>query len=434
MNRGAPTLVRSAGRVAALLWLGLTAASCGAAVAGQSRPSCDPDDGGLALPEGFCALVVADGLGRARHMGIAPNGDIFVVLRGGRGGGAGVAALRDTTGDGRADVVVRFGDAGGTGLSLHGEELYVAPDWGVLRYRIPAGQLTPSGPPDTIVAGLPGPRTQHAAKSAVLDGAGHLYVNIGAPANSCQVADRTAGSPGQDPCPLLERRAGIWRFEADRTGQTHADGLRFATGLRNTFALAVHPETGILYGVQHGRDQLHQNWPELFDEEAGAEKPAEELVEIQQGDDFGWPYCFYDPALGRKVLGPEYGGDGERVGRCADKEDPLVAFPAHWAPESLLFYAGDQFPERYRGGAFVAFHGSWNRAPLPQAGYNVAFVPFSGGRPTGEWEVFADGFAGERKDPRNAAHRPTGLAIGPDGSLYVTEDRSGRIWRILYRG
>jgi glucose/arabinose dehydrogenase len=109
-----------------------------------------------------------------------------------------------------------------------------------------------------------------------------------------------------------------------------------------------------------------------------------------------------------------------------------VAFPAHWAPNGLLFYAGTQFPERYRGGAFIAFHGSWNRAPLPQGGYNVVYVPFVGNVSSGEWEVFADGFAGADMSPRNAEHRPVGLAEGPDGSLYVSDDAGGRIYKIYY--
>jgi glucose/arabinose dehydrogenase len=164
------------------------------------------------------------------------------------------------------------------------------------------------------------------------------------------------------------------------------------------------------------------------------EKPAEEFVLIGQGSDFGWPYCYYDPASDTKVLAPEYGGDGREVGRCAEKDDPLIAFPAHWAPNGLHFYRGDQFPAEYNGGAFIAFHGSWNRAPMPQGGYNVVFAPFEGNEPTGEWSVFADGFAGSDVSPRGAAHRPVGIAEGPDGSLYVSDDAGGRIYRILYVG
>ena len=112
-----------------------------------------------------------------------------------------------------------------------------------------------------------------------------------------------------------------------------------------------------------------------------------------------------------------------------------MAFPGHWAPNDVAFYGGTQFPQKYRGGAFVAFHGSWNRAPLPMAGYNITFVPFAGGTP-GTREVFADGFAGKTPlmSPSDAVARPGGLAVGPDGSLYITEDVKGRVWRVMYTG
>jgi glucose/arabinose dehydrogenase len=112
----------------------------------------------------------------------------------------------------------------------------------------------------------------------------------------------------------------------------------------------------------------------------------------------------------------------------------LVAFPAHWAPNDLLFYSGKNFPAKYQGGAFVAFHGSWNRAPEPQAGYKVVFQPMKAGKPAGAYEVFADGFAGVLADnnPRNAQYRPVGLAIAPDGALYVSDSQKGRVWRISY--
>ena len=117
-----------------------------------------------------------------------------------------------------------------------------------------------------------------------------------------------------------------------------------------------------------------------------------------------------------------------------EKKGPAFAFPAHWAPEAILFYTADQFPAKYRNGAFISFHGSWNRDPLPQGGYKVVFLPFENGRPAAEFEVFADGFAGPDVSPRDALHRPTGLAVGPDGSLYIADDKGGRIWRVLYVG
>ena len=396
---------------------------------------CDPDNGGLTLPPGFCALVVADGISGVRHMVVAPNGDIFVARRRTRGDSTapvGVLALRDSDGDGRAEVQANFADRAGTGIALHGGYLYFGPNDGVVRFPLPEGSLEPSGPAEVIVSGLPAGR-RHRAKSLAIDG-GDLYVNIGAPSNTCQEEDRTAGSPGIDPCPQLATRGGIWKFDANTLGQTQTDGERFATGLRNVVALTLHPTSKALYGVQHGRDQLHQNWPELFSEEDQAEKPAEELVRIRKDDDYGWPYCYYDSELESLVLAPEYGGDGKKVGRCRDKGQPMLDFPAHWAPNAILFYTGDQFPEEYKGGAFIAFHGSWNRAPLPQAGYKVVYVPFDGAWPKGDYDTFADGFAGEIMSPRDADYRPGGLAQGPDGSLYISSGKGGRIWRVLYKG
>ena len=320
---------------------------------------------------------------------------------------------------GRADSQNRFGEWYGSGIALYDGWVYFSPDDRVVRYRMFPDSLVPSTRAQTIVSGLPadGP---HRAKSIAISPTGDLYVNIGSLSNTCQEQDREPGSPGQDPCLELERRDGIWKFDANGLNQVQADGERFATGLRNVVALALNPINGGLYGVLHGRDQLAQLWPDLYTVEQSAEKPSEELVRIELGDDFGWPYCYHDLEQNKLVLGPEYGGDGQAVGRCANKKEPLMAFPGHWAPDGLLFYTGEMFPELYRGGAFIAFHGSWNRAPLPQGGYKVVFVPFASDEPAGSYEVFADGFAGENVGPRSATHRPMGLAQGPDGSLYIT--------------
>jgi glucose/arabinose dehydrogenase len=362
---------------------------------------------------------------------VAPNGDLFVALRNTRDGKGGVIALRDTNRDGRMDVRERFGDNGGSGVALRGTDLFFATDDAVLRYTIPRSGLRPSGTPDTIVSQLPAVRS-HTAKTIALRG-NDLFVNVGSPSNSCQTEDRQSQSPGQDPCPELATRAGIWRFDVRRTRQTQSDGERWATGIRNAVAITVDPSNGTLWAAQHGRDQLGQNWPAHFDTTAGAELPAEELLRVERGDDFGWPYCFYDGSAKRKVLAPEYGGDGQKVGRCASVKVPVAAMPAHWAPNGVLIYRGTQFPARYRGGAFIAFHGSWNRAPRPQGGYNLVFVPLTNGR-AGTYEIFANGFAGESVQPAGAAHRPVGLAMGPDGSLYVSDDKGGRIWRVVWRG
>jgi glucose/arabinose dehydrogenase len=406
---------------------------CVWASSASAQAQCDADNGGLKLPSGFCAVVFADGITGARHLVVAPSGEVFVAVRNARGGTrGGVVALRDTTGDGKADVQVKFGDNGGTGIALRGTDLYFATDDAVLRYTLPAGNVLAHTTPDTVVRGLPA-MGGHVAKSIALGSGDDLFVNIGSRTNSCQSQDRQTGSAGQDPCPELNSRAGIWRFSATGRNQTQSDGKRFATGLRNVVAIATGP-AGELNGVQHGRDQLFQNWGQKFTAEQSAENPAEILVRIVEGDDYGWPYCYYDGAQKSHVLAPEYGGDGREQGRCANVKQPLAAYPAHWAPNGLALYDAAQFPPPYRGGAFIAFHGSWNRGPLPQAGNNVVFQRMTNGTPAGDFEVFAEGFAPPGTPPRTAPHRAMAVAVGPDGSLYVSDDAGGRIWRIMARG
>ena len=397
-----------------------------------ARPACRADNAGLTLPAGFCAQVFADSVGQARHLVVAPNGDVFVATADNAGGG--VVALRDTTGDGVADLKQKFGPGtGGTGIALKGEWLYFAPNDVVVRYRMPAGSLRPGSAPDTIARNLPNDRS-HRAKSIAIGPDGALYVNMGSPSNSCQQKDRELESPGKDPCPELDTRAGVWWFDPDKTGQTQADGRRFATGLRNTVALFSHPRDNQLYGAVHGRDGFLQQWPKLYNEKQSAELPAEILVNLKDGDDYGWPYCYYDQTTKENVLNPEYGGDGKRAGRCAQVQKPLMGFPGHWAPNGGAFYTGTQFPATYRDGLFIAFHGSWNRAPLPQDGYRVVFAPFANGKPAGTYQTFADGFRGAGAAGDDAAHRPVGLAVGPDGSLYIADDKAGRIYRVVHRG
>lgn len=395
-----------------------------AATARAAKPECAVNNAGLTLPRGFCAMLVADSVTGARHLVVQPNGDLFVSSS-----REGVIALRDTTGDGRADIVQKWGGFRSSEVVLRGGYAYADFGTGILRFPIASGALTPSGPADTLIAGLPG--GGHGLKTFTFGDDGTLYVNIGSRTNACQVEDRKLLSKGLDPCVERETRAGIWAFRSDKTGQTAADGVHFGTGIRNAVAMAIHPTTRTLYVMQHGRDNLAQNWPALFDTTKSAETPAEEMFEVKTGDDFGWPYCYYDRQLGKKIFAPEYGGDGKTVGKCADYKGNAASFPGHWAPNGLLFYTSAAFPERYRNGAFVAFHGSWNRAPLPQQGFKVVFQPMRDGKASGDFEVFADGFrSGEGTAAR--IHRPVGLATGPEGSLYVTDDAGGRIWRIMY--
>jgi len=381
-------------------------------------PSSCTRTSGLTLPEGFCAVVVAERLGRVRQITVLPNGDVVAALASGNGG---LVALRDTDGDARADAQQYFFGDGGTGILYRDGLLWFAPNSRVVRWAWRLGDLRPAGDPEVVVEGLP--TGGHAAKSFALLG-DDLIVNIGSETISCQVANRSYRSPGQDPCDELQRRAGLWRFRTDRLHQHQRDGVRFATGLRNTLALALEPGSGRLYAAPHGRDQLGQNWG--YSDEQNAELPAEELVQVESGDDFGWPYCYYDQLQGRKVLAPEYGGTGTTIARCGAKKNPLIGFPGHWAPMAMVFYEGTQFSAKYRGGLFLAFHGSWNRAPRPQQGFRVVFVPFIGpGKPAGTYETFATSARGE------TALRPAGLAVGPDGSLYIGDEASGTIWRVM---
>jgi len=385
----------------------------------HAPPSTCTRNGGLSLPEGFCAVLVADQLGRVRQIVVLPNGDVLAALAGGEGG---LVTLRDADGDGRAEQKKYFHNEGGTGIGYRDGHVWFAPNWGVIRWKWNPGDLAPAASPETIVKGLP--TGGHAAKTFAFPGGDALIVNIGSETNSCQREDRASRSPGHDPCTELETRAGLWRFQANRPGQRSRDGTRFATGLRNAMALAVEPRTGTLFAAPHGRDQLAQNWG--FSDAQNAALPAEEFMAVEQGDDFGWPYCYFDGQQGKKVLAPEYGGDGRAIGRCAGTKLPLIGFPGHWAPMAIAFYTGSQFPERYRGGAFIAFRGSWNRAPLPQEGYRVVFVPFgANGRPGGAYETFAT----SQKGP--TALRPAGVALGPDGSLYIGDEASGSVWRVM---
>jgi glucose/arabinose dehydrogenase len=395
----------------------------------------DENNAGLSLPDGFAAVLVADNIGRARHIAVNNNGDIYVRLRDDDSEKS-IVALRDTTGDGKADIIEYFNDyTRGSGIEINNNFLYFSSDTTVQRYPLENEKLIPEEAPEIIVKDF-GYQTSHSSKPLTFDQSGNMYVTVGAPSNACQEKDRTLGSPGQDPCPLLDLYGGIWQFKADKVNQTQVDdGLRYATGIRNAMAIQWNTSSNILYGLQHGRDQLHQLYPEMYTEKESAELPAEEFLLIREGVDFGWPYCYYDPEQNKKILAPEYGGNGKIIGRCENAEDPIMAFPAHYAPNDLLFYNGNNFPDKYENGAFIAFHGSWNRAPLEQKGYNVVFVPFNGEKPSGEWEVFADGFAGTSsiRGPGDAEYRPMGLALGPDGSIYITDSQQGRIWRIFYQ-
>ena len=407
-------------------------------------PPSDPDNGGITLPGGFEAVVVTDSIGPARHLAVNDNGDIYVKLRFSAKGGN--VALRDTDNDGKADIIQHFGsykDVGSlaNGMRIHKGYLYYSSSLAIYRSKLTPGKLIPESEMETVLTDDHGHGAHwHITKPVSFDDKGFMYVPFGTPSNNCMdMANTPGGKPGQPgifPCPELEQHAGIWRFDANKTGLTQKDGTLFATGLRSIVAMDWNKTDKSLYVLQHGRDNLHRLFPELFTAWQSAVLPSEEFFKIKEGDDAGWPYYYYDQIQKKQLMTPEYGGDGKKEGKGKDLAQPLIGFPGHWAPNDLYFYQGNQFPARYKNGAFIAFHGSTNRAPYPQAGYFVAFVPFKNGAPTGDWEVFADGFAGV--DPivnvRDAIYRPMGIAMGPDGSLYISETEKGKIWRVIYKG
>lgn len=404
----------------------------------QADAGCASPSDGLTLPPGFCAEIFADKLGHVRHIVAGADGILYANSAPDREDShvaSGLILLQDRDGDGRADHIERpfSGQTGGTGIALDHDRLFLENGDHILRYRLDGTTHRPMGAAERVVVGLPS-GGDHDSHSIALRADGSLFVNSGSATNACQVDNRQSGSSGQTPCTEKALRAGIWRFDAAGTGQRFGPAARFASGIRNAVGLTVDGK-GRLFATQHGRDQLHENWSRLYSAKQGQELPAEELIEVAAGADYGWPECYYDPAAGRLVLAPEYGGDGgTAVGVCAARRGPVAAFPAHWAPNAVAFYTGTLFPTRYRDGAFIAFHGSWNRAPGPQQGFNIVFQPMENGRASGKYILFADGFAGPERASGKANYRPTGLAIGPDGSLYVSDDKQGRIWRIRYRG
>jgi glucose/arabinose dehydrogenase len=394
---------------------------------------------GMRIPPGFEATVFAEMEGYARHMAVRDDGTLYLALtvRMGRGSTMGLVAMQDRDGDGVADVIERFAtNIPGTALQFHDGDLYFGSKTAVYRFSFDGDELIPSAEPEIVVDGFPVQRL-HEAKTFAIDNEHNLYVNVGAPSNACMEEFRTRGSPGQLPCPHLEVQASVWRYDADAIGQVQVeDGEQFATGIRNAVAIQWSEEHERVYFLTHGRDALATLYPEYFTVEESAELPSEEMHILVAGGKYGWPYSYYDHIQGKRLLAPEYGGDGKKETEAGLYAEPIATFPAHWAPNDLMFYTGEQFPARFRDGAFVVFHGSWNRAPLPQAGYNVVFVPFDGALPGPDFEIFAEGFEGADvlENPGAAVHRPTGIAEGVDGELYISSTVSGRVWQVRYVG
>ena len=426
-----------------ILLSGIVIASALAFSTAQSKlPAPDPDDGAITLPPGFRALVVADNLvvgrkagntaERLRGIAVAPNGDIYAKTRLGP-----IFALRDTTGDGRIDETKEFGPGdGGTHIAFHDGWLYHSSRTAVYRYKYTPGELVPTSPLQTVVSNLPAER-DHDAKAFAFDDQGRMLVEIGSPYNVYSKPDRQLGAKGMDATEFQKTYGGFWRFDANKLNQTQADGVRFSTGHRHALALAWQPVSRSFFMVQMGRDNLNVVDPEHYDALDNAERVSEVMHLVKEGSNFGWPYSYWDPIKTARMVAPEFGGDNIKRVDPDPYDKPVIAFPGHWAPIQMTVYSGTQFPEKYRNGTFVAFHGSWNRAPRAQAGYQIGFVPFDDkGMPVGTYETFADDFAGKREfvSTGDARFRPLGLAVGPDGSLYISDTEKGRIWRVIYTG
>ena len=407
-------------------------------------PKGDSDNGGLFLPGGFEAVVVADSVGKARHLAVNKNGDIYIKLRV-PVNGKGIVVMRDTDNDGKANQTEYFGnynDVGnyGTAMRIHNGYLYFTTAGEVYRQKLSPGKMVPEGEVELLVTDdykNDEHGSSHIAKPLAFDDQGNMFVPFGSPSDVCGIRDRQPGSMGKDPCPELAEHAGIWKFSDSTPNQTlKKDGIRYATGIRSVVAMDWNKKEKCLYVVQHGRDDFVRQFPDYYNPWQSALLPAEEFFKVPEGTDGGWPYYYFDYMQGKKLLNPEYGGDGHKEGNAKDVTQPLIGFPGHFAPNDLFFYTGKQFPARYKNGAFIAFHGSTIRSPYPQGGYFVAFVRMKDGKPSADWEVFADGFLGRETivNTSDAAYRPMGIAMGPDGSLYLSESEKGKIWRVMYKG
>ena len=267
--------------------------------------TCNAGNGGITLPPGFCAIVVADQVGLARHIAVRPNGDLYVALRAVPNGSdkGGILALRDRDGNGTADRKQRFGTLGGTGIAWFQGALYFAADDRVLRYTISGGSLTPSSAPATIVSGLP-TAVEHKAKNITFS-TSHMYVNIASGSNSCQVAEPSPGVPrGRTHVPSFRPGQACGATIPPAPDSCRRPGCDTPPGCGTCWRSRSTPGTGVLYGVQHDRDLLGMNWPKLFTMAEDAAIPSEELVRIDQGNDYGWPYCHHDRLQGKKCSPP----------------------------------------------------------------------------------------------------------------------------------
>ncbi len=389
---------------------------------------------GIKLPAGFHATVVADKLGVLRHIAFRDNDNLYVSTQWSATGAAGDVIAIHLDKNRVADKTQHFGAMmGGTGLVVYRGALYAASPARVYRYAFHGKDLVPVSEPTIVIDGMPA--TRNTARGIAFDGKGNLFVSMGATqgANMCVNGN---SKTGLKPCPLLDTRSGIWRFSATKLNQEFKDGEKFSTGIRDMGALTWSPTDNALYGIMHGRDNTSRDFPAVVNG-ADDDAIADEMHKVVKGTDFGWPYTYYDGVRKIRLVAPEYGGDNKSAAPAGQYATPVATFQStRSSPLDLAFYTGKAFPPAYRGGAFITRHGSAGPKPNNK-GYDVVFIPFDKNGVAGAEQEFATGFAGPTQAEKTAAkakYRPVGTAMAPDGSLYVTDSTSGKIWRISYTG
>ena len=339
--------------------------------------------GQINVPEGFDVNIFAEGLARPRFINFAPDGRLYVAERGANR----IVILEDKDGDGRSDSQTVFADEidNPHSVVLHDGAWYIGVPTGVIRLTDRDGD----GRADERVTLIDNyPTSGHSTRTVEFLPDGRMVVSVGSSCNVCAE---------QNP-----RRAAVLAYEDSNAENEQL----FASGLRNAVGLTVHPSTGELWATNNGRDLM------------GDDVPPETVYLVREGADYGWPRCH------ASIADPDYGYEGV----CEEVEAPIVEMQAHSAPLGLVFYEGDAFPEPYRDDLFIAFHGSWNRS-VP-TGYKIVRLPFDGTEPGTEVVDFATGWLED--DLTTVTGRPVGLAVGPDGALYMSDDTGGFIYRIAY--